>query len=88
MSDPTASPAPMLAPNNLVHVAFCVGVVAAACGLLWLGKVTGAEWVSTVTWTTAILVLGQPVGVVATGFSIAAQAKAAQTIQQIKTTAS
>ncbi len=71
-------------PNNPVHVAFCVGVAAAACGLLMLGKLTGAEWVSAVTWTAAILVLGQPVGVVATGFSVAAQAKAVQTIQAMK----
>lgn len=70
--------------NNPIHVAFCVGVVAAAVGLRLLDKLTGAEWVSAVTWIAAILVLGQPIGVVATGFSVSAHAKAAQTMQTLK----
>ncbi len=72
------------APNNLVHVAFCASIVAAAVGLLYIGKLTGAEWVSTTTWIAAILVLGQPVGVIATGFTVVAQAKAAQILKSLK----
>lgn len=70
--------------NNPVHVAFCSGVVIGAAGLLMLGKLTGAETVSLVPWTTAILVLGHPVGIVAAGFSVSAHAKAAQILQAIK----
>lgn len=70
--------------NNPVHVAFCSFVALGAAGLLVLGKLTGAEMVSLVSWTTAILVLGQPVGVVAAGFSVSAHAKSAQILQSIR----
>lgn len=79
MSDPVST-----GTNNPTHVAFCVAIVAAASALLLVGKLSGAEWVSAVTWMAGILILGQPVGVVATGFSVAAQAKAAQTVQSLK----
>ena len=70
--------------TNWTHVAFCVGIVAAASLLCLGGKLSGAEWVSAATWITGILILGTPVGVVATGFTVVAQAKAAQTIQNMK----
>jgi hypothetical protein len=82
VADPEASPI-----NNPVHVAFCVAIFVAATGLLWFGKLTSAEWVSAVTWTAGILVLGRSVGVVATGYTVVAQTKAAQTIQSMKASA-
>ena len=69
--------------TNWTHVAFCVGIVAAASLLCLGGKLSGAEWVSAATWIAGILILGTPVGVVASGFTVVAQAKAAQTLQSI-----
>lgn len=71
-------------PNNPIHVAFCVGIIVCASGLLVLGRLAGGEWVSVATWTTAILILGQPIGLAAAGFSVSASAKAAQVMQSIK----
>lgn len=36
----------------------CCAIILAACGLLWLGKLTGAEWVDAVTWVCGAYVLG------------------------------
>ena len=32
----------------------CSAICMAACVLLWYGKLTGAEWVSVVTWVAGI----------------------------------
>lgn len=36
----------------------CACVCIAASALLWLGKITGAQWVEAVTWITGIYVVG------------------------------
>lgn len=36
----------------------CCAACLAASALLWAGKLTGAEWVSVVTWVTGIYVAG------------------------------
>lgn len=36
----------------------CSAISLSACGLLWYGKLTGAEWVSVVTWVCGIYVAG------------------------------
>ena len=36
----------------------CCGLCLAASVLLWLGKLTGAEWVGTVQWIASAYILG------------------------------
>lgn len=52
------------------------GVVVGASGLLWLGRLDGAQWVSAVTWTVAAYMLGQVGAVVAAGWTAQVVAKA------------
>lgn len=51
-------------------------VILAATGLLWLGRLDGAQWVSATTWTVAAYILGQVGAVLAQGWSVQAVAKA------------
>lgn len=51
-------------------------VIIAATGLLWLGRLDGAQWVGATTWTVAAYMLGQVGAVVAQGWSVQAVAKA------------
>lgn len=51
-------------------------VIAAATGLLILGRLDGAQWVSATTWTVAAYMLGQVGAVVATGWAVQTVAKA------------
>jgi len=53
-------------------------VIAAATGLLLLGRLDGAQWVSATTWTVAAYMLGQVGAVVATGWAVQTAAKAAK----------
>lgn len=50
-------------------------VIALASGLLWVGRLDGAQWVSAVTWTVAAYILGQVGAVVATGWTAQAVAR-------------
>lgn len=42
-------------------------VMSTATALCWAGKLSGGEWVSAVTWITAVVLLGKAVAVVAGG---------------------
>ena len=55
--------------------AFALLVVGAATGLLMLGKLTGGDWVTTVTWVTAAYMLGQAAGIAASGYVVSSQAR-------------
>lgn len=55
-------------------------VLALATGLLSIGRLSGAEWVSAVTWTIAVYMLGQVGAVVATGWSVQTVARANATL--------
>lgn len=59
-------------------------VIAAATGMLMLGRVSGAEWVSAITWTVAAYMLGQVGAVVATGWTAQTVAKAASAINAVR----
>lgn len=59
-------------------------VLGAATGLLALGRLSGAEWVSAVTWTVAAFMLGHVGAVVATGWSVQSTAKAMAMLDAIK----
>jgi hypothetical protein len=50
-------------------------VIGSATGLLWLGRLDGAQWVSATTWTVAAYMLGQVGAVVATGWVVSTAAK-------------
>jgi hypothetical protein len=51
-------------------------VLASATGLLTIGRISGAEWVSAITWTVSAFMLGQVGAVIATGWSMQTVAKA------------
>lgn len=51
-------------------------VIGAATGLLVLGRLDGAQWVSATTWTVAAYMLGQVGAVVASGLAVQMVAKA------------
>ena len=51
-------------------------VLGSATGLLAIGRLSGAEWVSAVTWTVAAYMLGQVAAVVGTGWAVQSIAKA------------
>ena len=36
----------------------CCGLCLASCLMLWLGKISGAEWVSVVTWLGGLYIAG------------------------------
>ena len=55
--------------------AFALLVVGAATGLLMLDKLTGSDWVTTVTWVTAAYMLGQAAGIAASGYVATSQAR-------------
>jgi hypothetical protein len=55
---------------------FSTFICAIASAMLWTGKLSGAEWVSTVTWVSTALILGKAAAVAASGFAVSAQAKA------------
>lgn len=61
--------------SNPLAVAFSTGVVVVATGLLWLGKLNGGDWVTTVIWVTSALMLGQAASVAASGYVFSAQAR-------------
>jgi len=44
--------------------------LAAATGLVLLGRIDGPAWVSASTWTVAAYMLGQPAAVLAAGWSV------------------
>lgn len=48
-------------------------VITAATGLLWAGRLTGDHWVSAVTWTVAVYMVGQVGAVVAQGWVVKTQ---------------
>ena len=59
-------------------IAFLLMLVATT-GLLWLQRLSGAEWVSAMTWTVAVCVLGNAAGIVANGYALATVQKAEAT---------
>lgn len=61
--------------GNPLAVAFSSGVVVVATGLLWLGKLNGGDWVTTVIWVTSALMLGQAASIAASGYVFSSQAR-------------
>lgn len=59
-------------------------VIATATALCWCGKVSGAEWVSAVTWITAVVLLGKAVHAVAGGMATLGTAKATEALTRAK----
>lgn len=59
-------------------------VLASATGLLCIGRLSGAEWVSAVTWTVGTFIAGQVGAVVATGWSVQAVAKATLALESAR----
>lgn len=68
--------ATVIAKPSLVEIGFALFVICAATGLLFIGRLDAASWVSTTTWTTAVYFLKQPAGVFATGWTAQALVKA------------
>lgn len=62
--------------NDRSKLAVTLIVIATATGLLFIGRLDGAQWVSTTTWTVAVYMLGQVGAVLATGYTVSAVAKA------------
>lgn len=62
-------------------------VLACATGLLFIGRLSGAEWVSAVTWTVGAFIVGQVGAVVASGWSVQIATKAALAIEAMRTRA-
>jgi hypothetical protein len=62
--------------NDRSKLGVALLVIGAATGLLVLGRLNGAEWVSATTWTVAAYMLGQVGAVVASGWTAQAIAKA------------
>lgn len=62
--------------ERLLATAFATGVIAVASAMLWAGRLTGGDWVTTTTWVTGALMLGRAAGIAASGYSATAQAKA------------
>lgn len=60
MSESTTMP-------NDAKVGITLLVIAAATALVWFGKISGEQWVSAVTWISAIAIIGQAVAVVGVG---------------------
>jgi len=58
-------------------------VIGSATGLLFIHRLSGAEWVSSVTWTVAAFMVGQVGAVVATGWVVSTAAKANTTTTKI-----
>lgn len=56
-------------------------VLGAATGLLALGRLSGAEWVSAVTWVVSVFMLGQVAAVVGSGWAVQSVAKANATLE-------
>lgn len=75
MTDPTNNA------DNPMAMLFATGVVIVATGLLWLGKINGGDWVTTVTWVTAALLLGRAASAAASGYVVSAQARMQTTLQ-------
>lgn len=69
MSEPVAN-------NDRSKLGVALLVISAATGLLVLGRINGAEWVSATTWTVAAYMLGQVGAVVADGWTAQAVVKA------------
>jgi hypothetical protein len=70
MSEPVAGDPPYS------KLAVALLVIGAATGLLSIGRITGAEWVSATTWTVAAYMVGQVGAVVAEGWVVRTTAKA------------
>ena len=64
--------------NDRSKLAVALLVIGSATGLLFIHRLSGTEWVSSVTWTVAAYMLGQVGAVVATGWVVSTAAKAAQ----------
>jgi len=56
---------------------FSTVVCAIATAMLWTGKISGAEWVSTVTWVTSALIVGKAATLAASGYATAKAGKEA-----------
>lgn len=74
MSEPTAPVVPVISERARLGVALFV--IACATGLLWMQRLSGAEWVSAVTWIVAAYMLGHAGAVLAAGWTVQAIAKA------------
>ena len=68
--------------ERLLATAFATGVIAAATALLWAGRLTGGDWVTTTTWVVSALMLGRAATVAAGGYAVTAQAKAVAVAQR------
>lgn len=61
--------------RNPLAVAFSTAIVVLATGLLWMDKLTGGDWVTTVIWVTSALMLGQAASIAASGYVVSSQAR-------------
>lgn len=67
--------------QNLIAVG---GIMSLAFILAFAGKMTGDVWAELASWLGCALILGIPAGIVATGWSVQAQAKAAETVKSLR----
>ena len=51
-------------------------VIITATALLWMHRLDGPQWVSTITWSMSVFMIGQVGAVVATGWVVSTAAKA------------
>jgi hypothetical protein len=59
-------------------------ILAGGAGLLIADLIDGKSWTSMATLLGGAFILGEKVGILATGWSVQAQAKAAATVQQLR----
>jgi len=60
------------------------GILGIGAGLVLLGHVKGEGWISLASLLGSAFILGIPLTILATGWSVQAQAKAAATVQSLK----